>query len=80
MNKIEEKLDKIAEHQAEMNVTLGKQSIILEEHVRRTNILEKKIEPIERHVHRVEGVLKFIGLLAVFASIIEACLIAAGKR
>lgn len=78
--RLEEKLDKMADHMAEMNVTLGKQSIILEEHIRRTDLLEKKIEPIEKHVHRVEGAFKLIGLIATLAAIVEAMLMAMGRK
>lgn len=70
--RIEDKLDKIAEHMAAMNVTLGKQSVILDEHIRRTNLLESKIEPVEKHVQRVEGAIKLLSLLGILGAIIEA--------
>lgn len=31
-----------------------------------------KIEPIQRHVHMVEGIMKFIGLIALLAGIYQA--------
>lgn len=71
-NKLEDKLDKVIEQQGEMNVTLAKQSVILEEHVKRTNLLELKIAPIEKHVVMVHGVLKFIGILGILAAIVES--------
>lgn len=69
--RLEDKLDKVIDSQSEMNVTLAKQSVILEEHVKRTSLLEAKIEPIERHVHMVNGVSKFLVLVGVFIAIIE---------
>lgn len=74
LERIESKIDGIKDHMAEMNTTLAKQSIILDEHVKRTNLLEAKIEPIEKHVHMVNGALKLIGGLAVLASIVEVAL------
>lgn len=60
MAKLEDKIDKIIQQQGEMNVTLGKQSVILEEHVKRTNLLEKKLEPVEKHVAIMQGAFKVI--------------------
>lgn len=71
MKKLEDKLDKLSEMQGEMNVTLAKQSVILEEHVKRTNLLEAKITPIERHVAMVNGALKLLGVLALIIGLIE---------
>lgn len=71
VKRFEDKIDKISDKMASMDTTLAKQSVILEEHVRRTNLLEEKIEPIEKHVHMVHGVLKFIGIIGVFIAIFE---------
>ena len=72
--RIEDKLDRVVENINSINVTLGKQSVILEEHVKRTNLLEAKIEPIEKHVAMVHGALKFIGIVGVFIAVIEGFL------
>lgn len=77
--RLEDKVDVVVEKIGEINVTLAKQSVILEEHVKRTNLLETKIEPIEKHVIMVHGILKFIGLLAVIAGIMEVILKVMGK-
>jgi predicted metallo-beta-lactamase superfamily hydrolase len=71
MKDIDQKLDKIIDSISEINVTLGKQSVILDEHIRRTNILEEKIEPVEKHVHRVEGAFKLFSLMGVLLAILE---------
>lgn len=70
--RIEDKLEKLAEQNAEQNVILGKQSVILDEHVKRTNILESTIKPIQHHVSMVQGAFKFIGLLATAFAIAAA--------
>lgn len=69
--KLEEKIDKIADKISNIDITLGKQSVILEEHVRRTNLLEEQIKPIERHVNMVQGGIKLLGLIALVASVLE---------
>lgn len=69
--RLDEKLDKVVERIGNIDVTLGKQSVILDEHVKRTNLLEAKIEPIEKHVIMVNGVLKLIGIAAGFLALLE---------
>lgn len=61
--------------------TLVKQEATLAEHIRRTENLERIIElmqdeakPVQKHVIMVEGVLKFLGVVSIFLSIIGAIL------
>lgn len=77
--RVEEKLDKVVEKISSIDVTLAKQSVILDEHVRRSNLLEAKMVPLEKHVSMVNGALKLIGVLALFATIAEVILRAMGK-
>lgn len=70
-SRLEDKIDKMTDKIINIDVTLAKQSVILEEHVKRTNLLEEKMEPIEKHVHMVNGVSKFLVLVGVFVAIIE---------
>lgn len=60
--RLEDKLDKVMDMQGEMNVTLAKQSVILEEHVKRTNILEEKLAPVEKHVSLMKSLMKIGGM------------------
>lgn len=69
--RIEEKLDKVADHIADINTTIAKQEVSLDEHIRRTNLLEEKVAPLEKHVSMVNGVIKFIVLLSAIAAIVE---------
>lgn len=62
-------LDKLREGQAEMNVTLARNTASLEEHVKRTNILEAKVDgvdvrlkPIENNLTGVKFVLKALAV------------------
>lgn len=47
-DRISKKLDKVIDKQDEQHDTLVRNTITLEEHVRRTNKLEEKVEEIEK--------------------------------
>lgn len=72
--RLEDKLDKVVDKIGNIDVILGKQSVILEEHVKRTNLLELKLAPVEKHVAMINGTFKFLGLVAIFIGIIEGFL------
>lgn len=69
--RIEQKLDQVVDHIGEINTTLAKQEVSLAEHIRRTNLLEAKVEPLQKHVLMVNGIVKFIITLSAIAAIIE---------
>ena len=52
------KLDRILENVAEINTTLKFQAKQLEEHIKRTNILEERVKPIEEHVVFIQKLIK----------------------
>ena len=66
------KLDKIQEDIGEIKVHLAEYNVLLDVHIKRSNMLEEKMIPIEKHVAMVDGALKLIGLLAAIAAIVEA--------
>lgn len=66
--RIEDKIDKIQEDIGEINKTLVAQHGSLAEHIRRTNLLEKKVDPMY-NVFR--GGVALIGLITVAAAIAE---------
>ncbi len=68
---VDQKLDKIVDTLGQQAVTLERLTVTVEDHVRRTNILEADIAPIKRHVWMVNGALKLIGLLGILAAIAE---------
>lgn len=66
IDKVSEKLDKMAEVMVTIQVSQGKTEVNVEEHMRRTSlaeeniaILRKEIEPIKQHVTKVESITKF---------------------
>lgn len=71
MQRIADKLDKIDDRLNSIDKTLAAQHVSIEEHIRRTNLLENDLKPVKRHVTMVEGVLKFLGALAMVAGLIE---------
>lgn len=68
---MKKRLKLIEKHLVSIDVTLAKQSVILEEHVKRSNMLEDKLQPVERHVAMIQGAVKLISLLAVILGIIK---------
>jgi hypothetical protein len=73
------KLDSIDGRLSAIDVTLAKQEVNLQEHMRRTELLETEVsdvrvamEPVQDHVKIVNGILKFIGFLAVLAGLLTA--------
>ena len=68
--RLEEKIDKVVESVANIDKTLAVNTSSLQEHIRRTELLEDAVEPIKKHVAAVDGVLKFIGVAGVILGII----------
>jgi hypothetical protein len=70
--KLVKDVDQIKRSLASVDKTLALQHLSLVEHMKRTELLEKKLEPVEEHVQQVRGITKFIGwmlgLLAVIAA------------
>ncbi len=68
---MEHKLDKILDRISNIDVTLAKQEVSLSEHIKRTAILEAKLEPVERHVILVNGLVKVITALAALVAVLS---------
>ena len=63
-------VDHIKRSLANVDKTLALNTQSLIEHVKRTNQLEEKLLPVEKHVEQVRGVGKFIVYLSLLATII----------
>ena len=75
--KIIEKLDTQSEDISVIKVDVAKNTVSLDEHIKRTNLLEEsmngireEMKPVQRHVDAVNTILKLIGFLAVIAGAI----------
>jgi hypothetical protein len=73
------RLDKIDIKLNNIDKTLIKQFLTLEEHIKRTNALEEKINPIERFYIKIVGVVGFLTIVGVIATIVDV-LIRFGPR
>lgn len=79
--KLEEKLENIDKKLGSIDVTLARQEVNLEHHIKRTSLAEENIQmlreelkPIEAHVNTMNNVFKAIGVLATFLGFIAAIL------
>lgn len=72
LTRIEEKLDRVVERIGSIDVTLAEQHLSLRHHIKRTDLLEATVKPIKSHVDRVDGVVKFLGVVALVLGIAAA--------
>lgn len=79
LTRIESKIDKLDSRLDIIDITTAKQEINIHEHIRRTNLLEERVEqireelkPVEIHVHYMHGTLKAIGVLSLLIGIAVA--------
>jgi len=69
---MENKVDEIQKDIGEIKVILAEQHVSLKHHIKRTDLLEKKLEPIDTHIKMVNGALKLVGFIGICATIAEA--------
>lgn len=72
LGRIETKLDKITDKLSSLDITTAQQQVTLNDHIRRTEILEGEVIPLKKHVDMVSGALKLIALAGTVAIIAEA--------
>lgn len=72
-----DKLDEMGKHLNSIDVTLAKQEVNLDNHIRRTDLAEEsislirdEIKPIKKHIHMMEGALKLIGVLSLVVGLL----------
>jgi hypothetical protein len=71
IERLDSKISKTDEKIGNIEVILARNTTSLEEHIKRTNILEQKLEPVETHVKHVEGIVKFTIWLATISGLYE---------
>lgn len=59
------------QHLSNIDKTLTKQEAQIAYHIKRTNLLEEKIEPVQKHVQMVNGGLKVLGSLSLLFALFE---------
>jgi endonuclease III len=69
------RLDKLFDRISDINATLAAQHETLKEHIRRTELLEERLEPIEKQVTLVTGGMKalrgIVALVTILAAVLE---------
>lgn len=77
LDKIDSKVDQIDQRLNNVDITLAKQSLILEEHQKRSfsneenlKLLRADFKPVERHVIIANGIFKAIGVVGTMVSLL----------
>lgn len=71
LERIESKLDKVVEHISSIDSTLAAQHVSLDDHIRRTELLEKDVAPLKAHDNMRAGAFKLTGLVLGLCAAIE---------
>ena len=69
LEKLNQKLDKIDQRIDSIDKHLAVYNSELKFHIKRTDMLETEVKPLKIHLHRVHGVLTFIGVLATIVTV-----------
>jgi hypothetical protein len=64
LDRIENKLDRILEAQNAMNVIQAKQAVDIEHHIKRTDLLELRLDDTRKLVYMGAGICALLALLA----------------
>lgn len=77
LDRVLNKIDNIDESLQDISITLAKQEVSLETHIKRTNLLEERVEllreemrPVEQHVFYMHGALKALGILSLLIGVL----------
>lgn len=71
IDKLETKTDIVIAKQHENNIILALNTSHLAEHMKRTEILERRVEPIETAYKQANGIIKLFTFLSILAVIID---------
>tara|TARA_R110002012_G_scaffold229520_1_gene402173 strand:- start:657 stop:905 length:249 start_codon:yes stop_codon:yes gene_type:complete len=72
LDKIDRKLEKIDERIDNIDKHLAVYNSQLRFHIKRTDMLEKSIEPLKVHLNKTHGILTFIGVIATVITVVVA--------
>lgn len=74
LNKIDEKLDLLSARMASIDVTIAKQQTSLEEHIRRSDLLEIQVDELRKFIYTARGGIAILSTVLVLIEIISKCL------
>ena len=72
LDKIDRKLEKIDERIDNIDKHLAVYNSQLRFHIKRTDMLEKSMEPLKVHLNKTHGILPFIGVIATVITVAVA--------
>jgi phosphoenolpyruvate carboxylase len=79
LEKLDEKLDLVETRLSSIDVTLAKQELNLQEHMRRSllneeaiDLIKEELKPVQKHVTQVHTILQVVGFVAVLVSIVAS--------
>ncbi len=72
LERIESKIDKLDSRIDTIDITLAGQHVSLKTHIKRSDLLEAKMEPVEKHVAMVNGALKLLSLSVIIFELYKA--------
>ncbi len=70
-DRLENKIDKIIDKIGSIDTTLSAQHESLKIHIKRTDLLEKKVDAQEAYINKVTGALKLISSAGVIMTLIK---------
>lgn len=79
LDRIEKKVDKLDERLDSAEKVAIKQEINLAEHMKRSDLLEKKLEPVENHVKYMNGALKGLAIVSLIVGVVAGILKLLGR-
>ncbi len=71
LDKIEEKIDSVNEKLAKTNEILAVNTESLKHHILRTQMLEERVEPLEKSYQQANGVIKLFTYLSILATVVD---------
>ncbi len=72
LSKLDDKIDIVIHTCNQLNINMAENNVILQDHTRRSTMLEEQMKPIQAHVDGIKGTVKFLKIIAVLAAIAEA--------
>jgi hypothetical protein len=74
LESLNNKVESIDSRLDRVDITLAKQSVVLAEHVKRSNAIEAKLVPVEKHVQKIEGVIQALGVVSLLVAVVSGIL------
>jgi len=70
-DRVESKIDIIQEKISLIERLMERNTVSLEHHIKRTDLLEEKLEPVENHVKLINGIVKILLGLAALTALLK---------